>query len=73
MDYANIPVIIDVKIGSAKLKFSELENIKFNSVIELDKVAGEMCDIEINGQVIGKGELVVVNGNFGVQIKSLEE
>ena len=41
------------------------------SIIELDRLAGEPVDIHINGQLLAKGEVVVIDENFGVRITDI--
>ena len=41
------------------------------SVVELDKLAGESVDILVNGKLIAKGEVVVIDENFGVRITDI--
>jgi flagellar motor switch protein FliN/FliY len=41
------------------------------SIIELDKLAGEPVDLLVNGKLIGKGEVVVIDENFGVRVTDI--
>ena len=70
----NISLILDVKlpirvrIGTKKMLLKDVLNMDIGSVIELDQLANEPLDILVGDKVIAKGEVVIVDGNFGVQI-----
>lgn len=65
---ADIPLRLSVEVGSTALKLSELMNLGEGSVVELDRQAHELLDIMANGTLIAKGEIVTVNGRFGVRV-----
>jgi flagellar motor switch protein FliN/FliY len=67
----DIPVEISVEIGRTKMAIGELLSLSKGSIIELDKVAGESVDIYVNGKLLGKGEIVVVNERLGVRIMDI--
>ena len=65
---ADIPVRMSVEVGSTALRLSELMDLAEGSVVELDRQAHELLDIMANGTLIARGEVVTVNGRFGVRI-----
>lgn len=65
---ADIPVRVTVELGKTRKNISEILALTTGSVIELDKMAGEPVDILVNGKPIAKGEVVVIDENFGVRI-----
>ena len=65
---ADIPVRVTVELGKTRKNISEILGIAPGSVIELDKMAGEPVDVLVNGKLIAKGEVVVIDENFGVRI-----
>ncbi len=65
---ADIPLRLSVEVGSASLKLSELLDLAEGSVVELDRQANELLDILVNGTLVAKGEVVTVNGRFGIRI-----
>ena len=65
---AEIPLRVSVEVGSTALKLSELMDLAEGSVVELDRQAHELLDIMANGTLIARGEVVTVNGRFGVRI-----
>lgn len=73
----NIDLLLDVKmpvsieLGQTEMPISELLVLGPGSVVELNKLAGEPVDLLVNHRVIAKGEVVVVDENFGVRITQL--
>jgi flagellar motor switch protein FliN/FliY len=73
----NIDMLLDVtlpvsiELGRTALKIEDILNLGPGSVVELDKLAGEPVDILINEKILAKGEVVVVDENFGVRITSM--
>ncbi|MDR1741341.1 MAG: flagellar motor switch protein FliN [Synergistaceae bacterium] len=68
---ADIPVRVTVELGKARKNISEILSMTTGSVIELDKMAGEAVDVLVNGKLIAKGEVVVIDENFGVRITEI--
>ncbi len=69
----DIPVDIEVQIGSTELPIGDVLRLAPGSVIELDRPAGSAADLIVNGKLIGQGEVVVVGERFGVRITRLVE
>jgi flagellar motor switch protein FliN/FliY len=65
---AEIPLRLSVEVGSTSLKLSELLDLAEGSVVELDRQANELLDILVNGTLVAKGEVVTVNGRFGIRV-----
>jgi flagellar motor switch protein FliN len=65
---ADIPVRLSVEVGSTALKLAELMDLAEGSVVELDRQSHELLDIMANGTLIAKGEVVTVNGRFGIRV-----
>lgn len=66
-----IPVQVKVVLGSATMPVSQLIKLGRGAVIPLDRMIGDAVDIVVNGQVIARGEIVVVDDNgsrFGVSL-----
>jgi len=65
----DLPVIMKVVLGSAKLPLASVAKLAKGSVVKLDKKVGEPVDILVNGRLIARGELVVLDeeeSRFGV-------
>ncbi len=67
----DIPLNVEVVVGSAVIQIKELLNMGPGSVFELDRETTEPVDIKVNGKLIAKGELVVVGEKFGVRITEI--
>lgn len=73
----NIALIMDVKlpvrvrIGRKKMLLKDVLNMDIGSVIELNQLANDPLEILVDNNVIALGEVVIVDGNFGVQITSI--
>jgi flagellar motor switch protein FliN/FliY len=65
---ADIPLRLSVEVGSTSLRLSELMDLNAGSVVELDRQANELLDIMVNGTLVAKGEVVTVNGKFGIRV-----
>ena len=64
----DVTLQVTVELGRARMKIGEILGLRNGSVIELDRLAGEPADILINGTLIARGEVVVVDEKFGVRI-----
>ncbi|EOY2410844.1 flagellar motor switch protein FliN [Yersinia enterocolitica] len=68
--FSRIPVTLTLEVASVDIPLSELMSVNNDSVIELDKLAGEPLDIKVNGIMFGQAEVVVVNEKYGLRIIS---
>ncbi len=64
----DIPVQMTVELGRTKIAIRSLLQLAQGSVVELDGLAGEPLDVLVNGMLIAKGEVVVVNDKFGIRL-----
>lgn len=67
----DIPLEVTVELGRTKRSVQEILEMSSGSIIELDKLAGEPVDILVNNRYIAKGEVVVIDENFGVRITDI--
>jgi flagellar motor switch protein FliN len=65
---AEIPIRLSVEVGSVSLTLNELLELSEGSVVELNRQSHELLDVMANGTLIARGEVVTVNGRFGVRI-----
>ena len=65
---ADIPVRMSVEVGSTQLRLAEIMNLSEGSVVQLDRQADELLDIMVNGTLVARGEVVTVNGRYGVRV-----
>ena len=64
----DIPLSVTVELGRTTRKVAEILELTTGSIVELDKLAGEPVDVLVNNKLIAKGEVVVIDENFGVRI-----
>ena len=69
--FGDIPVDIEVVVGKAQKTIGELLNMGIGSVVELDREVNDLVDIKVNGKLIAKGELVVIENKLGIKIKEI--
>lgn len=67
----DIPLKVTVELGRTKKQIKEILELSQGSIIELDKLAGEPVDILVNNKLIAKGEVVVIDENFGVRVTDI--
>ena len=77
MEQGNIGLIMDVymemtvELGRTRKVIKEILGMGEGTIIELDKLAGEPVDILVNHKPIAKGEVVVIDENFGVRVTEI--
>lgn len=67
----DVPLHLTVELGRARRTIKEVLAFGPGAVVELDRLAGEPVDVLINGKLLGKGEVVVINENFGVRVTDI--
>ena len=67
----DVPLQITVELGRTKKSIKEVLELSNGSIVELDKLAGEPVDVHVNGKWLAKGEVVVIDENFGVRITDI--
>ncbi|MGY6039618.1 lateral flagellar motor switch protein LfiN [Aeromonas sp. AE23HZ002T15] len=66
--FHQIPVKVTLEVASTEVSLGELMRVEEGAVIELDKLAGEPLDVRVNGRLLARGEVVVVNGKYGLRL-----
>lgn len=67
----DVSLALTVELGKTSIPIKEVLELTRGSVIELDRIAGEPVDLLANGKLIAKGEVVVIEDNFGLRITSI--
>jgi len=67
----DVPLEVTVELGRTSRKIKEILEFSPGSIIELNKLAGEPIDILVNGKFVAKGEVVVIDENFGIRITDI--
>lgn len=68
---SDIPLQVSVELGKTKKSISDILNMGIGSVIVLDKMAGELVEVVVNGKRVARGEVVVIDENYGVRITDI--
>ncbi|MGB3845759.1 flagellar motor switch protein FliN [Sphingopyxis sp. YF1] len=65
---AGVSLRVSVEVGSTSMTLAELLSMSEGSVVELDRAANDLLDIYANGTLIARGEIVNVDGRYGIQV-----
>ncbi|MFZ2315443.1 MAG: FliM/FliN family flagellar motor switch protein [Gammaproteobacteria bacterium] len=69
----DVSILLTIEIGRAQIKIKDLLNLTKDSVIDLNKIAGEPVDVYANGKLISKGNIITANGKYCVRLTSIPE
>jgi flagellar motor switch protein FliN len=64
----DVPVSLTIELGSCQLPMREVLQLNVGSVVQLDKQADAPVELSVNGKLIARGEVVVIEDRFGVKI-----
>ncbi|GAB6280351.1 MAG: hypothetical protein STSR0007_04150 [Thermovirga sp.] len=64
----DIPIKVTVVLGNAQKTIGEIVFLEPGAIVELDRIVGEPVDVLANGKLVFKGEVVVIDENFGVRV-----
>ena len=67
----DVQMVLTVELGRTSKYIKDILNLGEGSIIELDKLAGDPVDLLVNGKLIAKGEVVVIDENFGVRVTNI--
>ncbi len=67
----DVPLDVSVELGKTRKTIKETLELQQGSIIQLDKMAGEPVDLLVNGKLIAKGEVVVIDENYGIRITTI--
>lgn len=67
----DVPVNLTVELGGCQLPMADVLQLNVGSVVQLDKLATEPVDLLVNGKLIARGEVVVLEDRFGLKITEL--
>jgi flagellar motor switch protein FliN len=67
----DIDLDVSIELGNSMLSIKRILELAPGSIVELDRMAGEPVDLLVNNKVVAKGEVVVIDENFGIRIVSL--
>ena len=67
----NVPLNVSIEVGKTKKKIKDIMDFAQGTVLELEKQAGAPVDIIVNGQLIARGDVVVIDDNFAVRVTGI--
>jgi flagellar motor switch protein FliN/FliY len=67
----DVPMQMTVELGRTRMLIKDILGLGEGSIVELDKLAGEPVDILVNNKLVAKGEVVVIDENFGVRVTNI--
>ena len=67
----DVPLEVTVELGRSNKSIKEILDFSPGTIIELNKLAGESVDVLVNGKFVAKGEVVVIEENFGIRITEI--
>ena len=67
----DVPLPVSVELGKSKKHIKEILDFNVGTIIVLDKMAGDMVDVVVNGKLIAKAEVVVIDENYGARITDI--
>lgn len=67
----DIPLEITVELGRLRMQIKDVIELGSGSIVEIDKAAGDPVDVMVNGRLVARGEVVVIEDNFGVRITDI--
>ncbi|MDD2585248.1 MAG: flagellar motor switch phosphatase FliY [Syntrophomonadaceae bacterium] len=67
----DVPLDISVELGKTRKTIKEILEINQGSIIQLDRLAGEPVDLLVNGKLVAKGEVVVIDESYGIRITAI--
>ena len=67
----DVPLEVTVELGRTQKSINDILDFAPGTIIELDKIAGEPVDVLVNGKLVAKGEVVVIEENFGVRVTEI--
>lgn len=67
----NIEISCDVRLGASKQSISDIMKMDEGTIIELDRLTGEPADFRVNGVTIARGDVIVIDENFGIRLTEI--
>jgi flagellar motor switch protein FliN/FliY len=65
---SDVPVDVTVEIGRTRMTVGEMLELRHGSIVALNRMAGEPVDLLVNGTPIARGEVVVIDEQFGLRV-----
>ena len=69
----DVSILLTIEIGRAQIKIRDLLNLGKDSIIDLNKLAGDPVDVYANGKLIAKGNIITANGKYCVRLTTVPD
>lgn len=69
----DVSILLTIEIGRTQIKIRDLLNLTKDSIIDLNKLAGDPVDIYANGKLISKGNIITANGKYCVRLTAIPD
>ena len=69
----DVKIKVSVELARTRMSLDEALALEEKSVLKLDRLAGEPVDVRLNGRLFARGEVVAVEGNYGVRLTEVFE
>lgn len=69
----DVNMSVSVEIGRAKMTLENILNLSKGAIVELDKLSGEPLDILANGKLIAHGDVISMNGKYGIRLTDVPQ
>lgn len=70
---SSVPIRLSVEVGSTAMRLADILKLEQGSVVALDRQADDLLDIFANGTLIARGEVVGVDGRYGIRLVEIAE
>jgi len=67
----DVELPVTIRLGTAQMTFGDVIDFNAGSLVEFDSTPEELVDVMVNGRVVARGEMVMVEGNYGVRITEI--
>lgn len=67
----DVPVNVTVELGHCRMPMREVLQLELGSVVQLDKLADQPVQLSVNGKLVARGEVVIVENHYGIKITEL--
>ena len=71
--FLSLPLEVSVELGRGRIALRELLDLKYHSIFELDKMAGDNLDILANGVLLGTGEVMITDERTSIKINEITD
>jgi len=67
----DVSLHVEIELGRTRMRVEDVLQLRPGSIVELDKLAGDPVDVFVNGRLVARGEVLVLNDNFCVRVSEI--